>query len=107
MAIALTENAATRIKKQLEKRGKGLGLRLGVRRSGCSGYAYTLDYADEIGDGDTVFEDFGVSVVVDSRHLPMLDGTTVDYGREGLNEAFKFVNPNVRDECGCGESFST
>lgn len=107
MAIALTENAANRIRDQLSRRGSGLGLRLGVRKSGCSGYAYTLDYADEIGDQDAVFEEHGVKLVVESRHLPMLDGTTLDYRREGLNEAFKFLNPNVKDECGCGESFST
>lgn len=106
MAIALTESAAARIKKQLEKRGKGLGLRLGIRKSGCSGYAYTLDYADDIGDDDTVFEDHGVKVIVEARYLQALDGTTLDYKREGLNEAFKFTNPNVKDECGCGESFS-
>lgn len=106
MAIALTESAAARIRNQLDKRGKGLGLRLGVRKSGCSGYAYTLDYADDISDGDTVFEDHGVKLVVESRHLHVLDGTTLDYKREGLNEAFKFTNPNVKDECGCGESFS-
>jgi len=106
MAIALTENAAQRIRKQLDKRGKGLGLRLGVRKSGCSGFAYTLDYADEIGDDDAVFEEHGVKVVVESRHLRVLDGTTLDYRREGLNEAFTFSNPNIKDECGCGESFS-
>lgn len=106
MAITLTEAAAGRIRQLLDKRGKGLGLRLGVRKSGCSGYAYQMDYADEVGDGDTVFEGYGVQVVVDHASLPTLEGTVVDYTRDGLNENFRFRNPNVKDECGCGESFN-
>ncbi|HQU15035.1 MAG: iron-sulfur cluster assembly protein IscA [Chromatiales bacterium 21-64-14] len=106
MAITLTEAAAGRIQQLLDKRGKGLGLRLGVRKSGCSGYAYQMDYADEVGDGDTVFEEHGVQVIVDHASLPTLDGTVLDYTRDGLNENFRFRNPNVKDECGCGESFN-
>ncbi len=105
MAIELTEAAATRIRMQLEKRGHGIGLRLGVRKSGCSGFAYTVDYADNVGDDDLAFEQRGVNVIVAQRNLPYLDGLRLDYRREGLNEAFKFDNPNVSDECGCGESF--
>lgn len=106
MAISLTEAAAGRIRQMLERRGHGLGLRLGIRKSGCSGFAYDLDYADEVGADDTVFEDFGVKVVVDRDSLGALDGTVVDYARDGLNENFRFRNPNVKNECGCGESFS-
>lgn len=106
MAITLTESAANRVASHLEKRGHGIGLRLGIKRTGCSGWAYVIDYADEQGENDVVFEDHGVRVVVDRDHLSYLDGTELDYAREGINEAFKFRNPNVRDECGCGESFS-
>lgn len=106
MAITLTESAANRVASHLEKRGHGIGLRLGIKRTGCSGWAYVIDYADEQGENDVVFEDHGVRVVVDRDHLSYLDGTELDYAREGINEAFKFRNPNVRDECGCGESFT-
>jgi iron-sulfur cluster assembly protein len=106
MAIQLTQNAAKRIGVQLAQRGKGLGLRVGVKKSGCSGYAYTMDYADEIGADDQVFEFFGARVVVKSEYLPMLEGMTLDFQRQGLNETFKFLNPNVKGECGCGESFT-
>ena len=106
MSIALTRNAAERVRKQLEQRGSGVGLRLGVKQTGCSGYAYTIDFADEITDADAVFEDHGVSVVVRREHLDLMDGTRVDYVREGLNEAFRFDNPKVAGTCGCGESFT-
>ncbi|MEN9704189.1 MAG: iron-sulfur cluster assembly protein [Pseudomonadota bacterium] len=105
MAIYLTDSAAERIRNFLAARGRGLGLRLGVRKSGCSGFAYVIDYADEAGPTDLVFEDRGVKVLVDPDSLPVLDGTTVDFVRQGLNEAFRFQNPNVTGECGCGESF--
>ena len=106
MNISLTESAARRIQAQLSRRGKGLGLRVGVKKSGCSGYAYTLDYAATAGAGDEVFQAHGATVVVAREHLPVLDGLTVDFQRDGLNEAFKFLNPNVTAECGCGESFA-
>jgi iron-sulfur cluster assembly protein len=106
MNLELTEKAADRIRKQIAQRGKGIGQRVGVRKSGCSGYAYTMDYADEIGESDLVFEHHGVKVVIDRKNLPYLDGSTLDYRREGLNEMFSFDNPNVADECGCGESFA-
>jgi len=106
MAISLTESAAKQIKKQLEKRGKGVGLRLGVKKSGCSGYAYTIDYADEIGEADEVFEQYGVKVITTQADLAVIDGIELDYRREGINEAFKFNNPNVTATCGCGESFA-
>lgn len=106
MAIELTAAAAERIRTQLEKRGHGMGLRLGVRKSGCSGFAYTIDYADAVDGDDVAFEQHGVNVVVAQKNLRFLDGMRLDYRREGINEAFKFDNPNVRDECGCGESFS-
>lgn len=106
MAITLTEAAANRVKTFMESRGKGVGLRLGVRTTGCSGMAYVLEFADEIADSDQVFEDHGVKVLVDPKSLVYLDGTELDFAREGLNEGFKFNNPNVKDECGCGESFS-
>jgi iron-sulfur cluster assembly protein len=106
MAINLTERAATHIRKSLDKRGKGAGLRLGVRTSGCSGQAYVLEFADDIQQDDQVFEQHGVKVIVDAKSLVYLDGTELDYTREGLNEGFKFNNPNVKDECGCGESFT-
>lgn len=106
MSIQLTESAARRIDSQLARRGKGLGLRVGVKKSGCSGYAYTMDYADELAADDQVFEAHGAKVVVKTDHLPMLEGLTLDWQKQGLNESFKFINPNVTGECGCGESFS-
>jgi iron-sulfur cluster assembly protein len=106
MSISLTEAAANRVQNFIAKRGRGVGVRLGVRKTGCSGYAYVVDFADEIGEGDTVFEDHEVKVVVANEHLPFLDGTRLDFAREGVNETFVFHNPNVKDECGCGESFT-
>jgi len=106
MGITLTEPAAKHIKAYLENRGKGVGLRLGVRTSGCSGMAYVLEFADEINEEDQVFEDHGIKVIVDPKSMLYLDGTELDFGKEGLNEGFKFNNPNVKDECGCGESFN-
>ena len=106
MAMRLPERAAQHISKQLAKRGRGVGLRLGVKRVGCSGLAYTLDYADAVGSGDLVFESHAAKVVVDAESLSVLDGTRVDFRREGLSESFKFENPNVSATCGCGESFS-
>ena len=106
MAITLTEAAANRVSKFLASRGKGVGIRLGVRTSGCSGMAYVLEFADDAKDDDVVFEDHGVRVLVDPKSLLYLDGTEVDFGKEGLNEGFKFNNPNVKNECGCGESFN-
>jgi iron-sulfur cluster assembly protein len=106
MAISLTESAADRVKSFLAARGSGIGLRLGVRKTGCSGFAYVVNYADSQQPGDTVFEDRGVRVFVDSGSLALLDGTIVDFVKQGLNEAFRFKNPNVKGECGCGESFS-
>ena len=105
MAITLTEAAANRVQTFLAGRGKGVGVRLGVKTSGCSGLAYVLEFVDELEDSDAVFEDRGVKVIVDQKSLVYLDGTELDYGKEGLNEGFKFNNPNVKDECGCGESF--
>ena len=106
MAVTLTEGAAKHVAKYLEKRGKGIGLRLGVRTSGCSGVAYKLEFADVLDPDDVAFESHGVKVLIDAKSLPYLDGTELDYAREGLNEGFKFNNPNVKDACGCGESFS-
>lgn len=106
MAIQLTENAAKQIRTQLAKRGRGIGLRLGVKKVGCSGFAYTYDYADEVRDGDKLFETFDTKVVVDGESLSFLDGSTLDFVREGLKQAFKVENPNVDAMCGCGESFS-
>jgi len=104
--ITLTERAATHVSSFLAKRGKGVGLRLGVRTSGCSGMAYKLEYADAVNTDDLTFESHGVKVVVDPKSLAYLDGTELDFAREGLNEGFKFNNPNVKDQCGCGESFN-
>jgi iron-sulfur cluster assembly protein len=104
--ITLTENAARHVQGYLAKRGKGIGLRLGVRTSGCSGMAYKLEFADAVNPEDHQFESNGVKVIVDPKSLPYLQGTELDYAREGLNEGFKFRNPNVKDECGCGESFN-
>ena len=106
MAVTLSEKAAKHVANYIAKRGKGVGLRLGVRTSGCSGMAYKLEFADEIGSDDLTFESHGVTVIVDLKSLPYLEGTELDYAREGLNEGFKFNNPNVKDECGCGESFN-
>jgi iron-sulfur cluster assembly protein len=106
VAIALTERAAKQIRKSLERRGKGLGLRVGVRKVGCSGLAYTFDYADEVDTEDALFEAHDARVVVDREALQYLDGSTLDFVREGLRESFKFENPNVKAQCGCGESFS-
>lgn len=105
MAITLSEAAASRVRNFLASRGKGVGVRLGVKTSGCSGMAYVLEFVDEIDEGDAVFEEHGVKVIVDEKSLTYLDGTELDYGKEGLNEGFKFNNPNVKDSCGCGESF--
>ena len=104
--ITLTESAAKHVRSYLAKRGKGVGLRLGVRTSGCSGMAYKLEFADAVNPEDHKFESNGVTVLVDPKSLPYLQGTELDYAREGLNEGFKFRNPNVKDECGCGESFN-
>jgi iron-sulfur cluster assembly protein len=106
MGITLTENAAKHVHSFMEKRGKGVGLRLGVKTTGCSGLAYVLEFADEIGSDDAVFESQGVKILVDPKSLVYIDGTELDYSKEGLNEGFKFENPNVKDECGCGESFT-
>ncbi|MGB5336042.1 MAG: iron-sulfur cluster assembly accessory protein [Woeseiaceae bacterium] len=106
MAISLTESAAERVRSHLESRGTGLGLRLGVTQTGCSGYSYVINYADDIDDSDVVFEDKGIKVVVDPEALQLIDGTEVDFVKNGLNEAFSFRNPNVSGECGCGESFN-
>ena len=106
MAVTLSPAAADRVRSFLTARGHGVGLRLGIKRTGCSGYAYVVNYAEDVGPGDTVFEDQGVKVVVDSGSLALVDGTEVDFVKHGLNEAFKFRNPQARAECGCGESFS-
>ena len=106
MGITLTESAAEHVKGFLANRGKGEGLRLGVKTSGCSGMAYVLEFADEIADEDQVFESNGVKVIIDPKSLLYLDGTELDYAKEGLNEGFQFNNPNVKDSCGCGESFT-
>lgn len=106
MAVTLTTNAATRVQKFLASRGKGIGLRLGVKTSGCSGMAYTLEFVDEAAPEDLIFDSNGVKVVIDPTSLVYLDGTEVDYAKEGLNEGFKFSNPNAQASCGCGESFS-
>lgn len=106
MAITLTESAAEHVRDYLDKRGSGIGLRLGVRTTGCSGMAYVLEFADEVAANDSVFEDRDITVIVDQKSLVYLDGTELDFGKEGLNEGFKFKNPNVKDECGCKESFS-
>jgi len=106
MAVQLTESAARRVQKQISERGRGVGLRVGVKASGCSGYAYVLDFADALGADDVAFESHGAKVVVARDTLPMLDGLVVDFRREGLNEVFRFENPNAEALCGCGESFS-
>lgn len=106
MAISLTPPAADRVRTHLHTRGAGIGLRVGVKKTGCNGFAYVIDYADAVGSDDIVFEDQGIQVVVDRQSLELIDGTEVDFVKEGLNEAFSFRNPNVTGECGCGESFS-
>lgn len=106
MAVTLTESAANHVAKYLEKRGRGIGLRLGVQTSGCSGMSYKLEFADALEADDQVFESFGIKVIVDPKSLVYIDGTELDYRREGLQEGFKFQNPNEKDHCGCGKSFS-
>ncbi|CCQ11052.1 Iron binding protein IscA for iron-sulfur cluster assembly [Pseudoalteromonas luteoviolacea B = ATCC 29581] len=106
MAVTLTDAAAGRVQAFLKNRGKGVGLRVGVKTTGCSGLAYVLEFVDEIAEGDEVFEQKDVKVIVDAKSLVYIDGTELDYTREGLNEGFKFINPNQKDECGCGESFT-
>ena len=106
MSIQLTESAAKRVQQQLEERGRGVGLRVGVKASGCSGFAYVLDYADQVEADEVAYECHGARVVVARDTLPMLDGLVVDFRKEGLNEVFKFENPNAEALCGCGESFS-
>lgn len=105
MSVTLTEAAAKHVQKYLARRGKGVGLRLGVKTSGCSGMAYKLEFADQVEPDDKVWESFGMKVLVDEKSLPYLDGTELDYTREGLQEGFKFHNPNEKSRCGCGESF--
>ena len=106
MAITMTEAAATRARKFLEQRGKGIGIRLGVKTTGCSGLAYVMEFVDEIDETDTVIEDKGINIIVDGKSLVYLDGTEIDFVKEGLNEGFEFRNPNAKGECGCGESFN-
>jgi iron-sulfur cluster assembly protein len=106
MSISLTSSAADRVRSFLGRRGHGVGLRLSVKKTGCSGFAYVVNYADDIGADDVVFEDRGVKVIVDRDSLGLIDGTEVDFVKQGLNEAFRFRNPNVKGECGCGESFT-
>jgi iron-sulfur cluster assembly protein len=106
MAITLTDNAAKRVKDFLANRGKGVGLRLGVKTTGCSGMAYVLEFADEAQEGDEIFESQGVKIFVDTKSLVYINGTELDFTKEGLNEGFKFHNPNEKASCGCGESFT-
>jgi iron-sulfur cluster assembly protein len=106
MAVTLTDNAARHIERSLSKRGRGVGLRLAVKTSGCSGLAYAIEFADEALPEDQVFDSHGLKLLVDARSLPFLDGTELDFVREGLNEGFKFHNPNAKANCGCGESFA-
>jgi len=106
MAISLTTSAAERVRSYLASRGRGVGLRVGVQKTGCNGWAYVLDYADSIDAGDVVFENGDVKVIVDPDSLALIDGTEVDFVKDGLNEMFRFSNPNVKGECGCGESFN-
>jgi iron-sulfur cluster assembly protein len=106
MSITVTEKAAGRIRHYVDRQPGSVGLRVGIRRTGCSGYSYTVDVAETVRDTDQVFTDHGVTVVVDQQHLPVIAGCTIDYVREGLNEKFAFTNPNAGDACGCGESFS-
>ncbi|BAN68900.1 iron-sulfur cluster assembly protein IscA [endosymbiont of unidentified scaly snail isolate Monju] len=106
MAITLSDAAAERVRRFLDNRGSGIGVRLGVKTSGCSGMAYVMEFVDELHEDDVVFEDKGVKVIIDQKSLVYLDGTELDYAKEGLNEGFVFNNPNVKDQCGCGESFT-
>lgn len=106
MSLTMTPQAATHVQQFLAKRGKGLGIRLGVKTSGCSGMAYKLEFVDEISEDDLSFESNGVTIFTDAKSLAYLDGTELDYGKDGLNEGFKFNNPNVKNACGCGESFN-
>ncbi|CAM2850003.1 iron-sulfur cluster assembly protein IscA [Vibrio rarus] len=106
MAISMTQTAADRVRAFLDSRGKGIGLRLGVKTTGCSGMAYVLEFVDEVNDEDSIFELQGVKVIIDAKSLVYLDGTELDYVKEGLNEGFEFNNPNAKSECGCGESFN-
>ncbi|HEY4366745.1 MAG TPA: iron-sulfur cluster assembly protein IscA [Steroidobacteraceae bacterium] len=106
MSISLTNTAADRVRNFLSRRGHGVGLRLGVKKTGCSGFAYVVNYADDVGANDIVFDQQGVKVIVDRDSLSLIDGTEVDFVKQGLNEAFRFRNPNVKGECGCGESFT-
>lgn len=106
MTVTLSESAAKHVSNYIAKRGKGIGIRLGVKTSGCSGMAYKLEFADATEPDDVVFESHGLKVLVDPKSLPYIDGTELDFTREGLNEGFKFNNPNVKDQCGCGESFN-
>lgn len=106
MAVTLSDSAAKRVTDYLQRRGHGVGLRVGVQKTGCNGYAYVLNYADDVNESDEVFESNGVKVIVDAESLELIDGTEVDFVKSGLNEAFSFRNPNVAGECGCGESFS-
>lgn len=106
MSISLTPAAADRVRNFLTRRGHGVGLRLGVKKTGCSGFAYVVNYADDVAQSDVVFEQQGVKVIVDKDSLGFIDGTEVDFVKQGLNEAFRFRNPNVKGECGCGESFT-
>ena len=106
MAVTLSETATSRVKTFLDNRGKGIGLRLGVKTPGCSGMAYVLEFVDDLNEEDHVFESHGVKVIIDTKSMVYLDGTQLDYKKEGLNEGFEFNNPNVKSECGCGESFN-
>lgn len=106
MAVSLTNSAAERVRSYLARRGSGIGLRVGVRRTGCSGWAYVVDYADSVGTDDIVFDAHDLKVIVDKSSLELIDGTEIDFVKEGINEAFRFRNPNTKSECGCGESFS-
>jgi len=106
MSITITKTAAQHVNQHLQKRGKGIGLRLGVKTTGCSGLAYVIEFADKIEEDDKIFEDNGVKLLVNPKSYIYLKGTELDFGKEGLNEGFKFKNPNVKDECGCGESFN-
>lgn len=106
MTITLTESAAKHIQQQLEKREKGIALRVGIKKSGCSGFSYTYDYADDINKNDKTFDSYNIRIVVDAENLPFLDGSQIDFIKNGLNSAFKFNNPNTENACGCGESVS-
>lgn len=106
MAITLSETALNRVRTFLKNRGSGIGLRLGVKTSGCSGLVYVLEFVDKLSEDDQVFEQDDIKIIVDKKSLVYLDGTQLDFVKEGLNEGFKFTNPNIKDQCGCGESFS-